>query len=225
MDQARRGRRPAIGLAVGLAVAGTVSGCTLVGAGIGAGATVGVAAVQDRGISGAARDLRIQTDLNDLWLRQSTELYGDVSSSIYEGRVLLTGTVPTPELRADAVRLAWQVNGVQDVINEINVGKDTSGFGDSARDTWISTELRSKITFDSQISAVNYSITTVHGTVFLMGVGSSPAEVERVANYARNIAYVQRVVSYVRVKPTEAATVPVAAPAGAQAGAQAVPVQ
>src|SRR3569832_213036 len=119
---------------------GLLNGCTLVGAGIGAGAPVGEAAVQDRGISGAARDLRIQTDLNDLWLHQSLALYGAVSSSIYDGRVLLTGTVPTPDMRAEAVRLAYQVNGVQEVINEINVGADGS-VGDSARDTWITTQL------------------------------------------------------------------------------------
>ncbi len=212
MEQRKRigadGRR----LVAALAVSAALSGCTAVGAGIGAGATVGVAAVEDRGISGAARDLRIQTELNDLWLRQSTEIYGDVSSSVYNGRVLLTGTVPTDALRADAVRLAWQVNGVQEVINEINVGKDTGGIGSSARDTWISTQLRTKITFDAQISAVNYSITTVHGTVFLMGQGHSQAEIERVTAYARNIPYVQRVVSYVQVKPPEA-TAAASAPA------------
>ena len=43
----------------------------------------------------------------------------------------------------------------------------------------------------------------MHGVVYLMGVAQSPDELERVIEHARNIAYVERVVSYVRLNEGE----------------------
>jgi osmotically-inducible protein OsmY len=123
---------------------------------------------------------------------------------VHEGRVLLTGTAPKPEDRIDAVRHAWKVNGVQSVINEISV-EDDSGVLDLARDKWVSAQLRLKITFDGKIKAINYAIDTVNGTVYLMGVAQNEQELALVRNHARNIEYVRRVVSHVRIKRDKAA--------------------
>jgi len=118
---------------------------------------------------------------------------------VHEGRVLLTGTINSPQNRLDAVRLAWQVEGVRQVIDEIQV-TDEGGVLDYSRDVWITAQLRSKITFDSEILAINYSIETVNKVVYLMGVAQSEAEIDRVIRYARNIDYVRKVVSHVRIK-------------------------
>ncbi|MEJ0072169.1 MAG: BON domain-containing protein [Pseudomonadota bacterium] len=123
-----------------------------------------------------------------------------VDLSISEGRVHLTGTVPTPEMRLEAVKLVWQVEGVRQVIDDIEVGDDKSGVGGYARDVWISTQLRSDLLFDRAIESVNYSVETVEGTVYLMGVAQNQGELDRVTNYARNLSSVKRVVSYVRMK-------------------------
>ncbi len=168
-------------------------------AGVGAGATAGSAAVQERGITGALDDTQIRMEINHLWLQKDETLYRKVSLQVQEGRVLLTGVVPDPEMRMTAVKLAWQADGVREVINEIEVAEAGSlqGF---ARDTWISAQLKSRLLFDDEIMSPNYSIETVRGVVYLMGVARSRAELERVTNHARNIAHVRKVTSYVRVK-------------------------
>jgi osmotically-inducible protein OsmY len=180
-----------------LATLPLLSGC--VGAAIGAGASVATAASEERGLNNAARDLAIRTKISAMWLDHSDALLTSADISISEGRVLLTGSVPTQKMRVAAVRLAWKAAGVKEVINEIQVTSSggTSGF---ARDGWISTKLKTRLTLDNQVVSINYSIDTVGGTVYLMGIAQNAAELERVRNHARQIKYVRRIVSHVIMK-------------------------
>ena len=159
--------------------------------------TAVVAASQPRGLGGAISDTEIQAQINHFWFQHSTDMHSRLSTNVNQGTVLLTGRAKDPEMRLDAVRLAWQANGVKEIINEIVVD-DGSTLTDSARDTWIGTQLRSKLMFDRDVSSINYSIETVNGVVYLMGNARDPAELERVTGHARSLPYVKRVVSYVR---------------------------
>ena len=186
-------------IAVTLVAALTLSGCarTL----IGAGATAGTAAMEERGISGVADDTAIRLRLNALYSEDDERLWRKIGLQVYGGRVLLTGALDTPEMQSRAVRLAWQADGVTEVINEIEVVKSDgiSGYG---RDAWITTQLKSKLLFDKKVSSINYSIDAVRGRVYLIGIAQSRQELDRVINHARSIDYVQKVVSYVRIKRT-----------------------
>ncbi len=173
-----------------------LSGCA--SAVIGAGATAGVAAYQERGIKGVASDTVTSTKIKAKILEKDEILFRDVDVEVYEGRVLLTGVVKDETMRADAVKIAWADPDVKDVINEIQVG--SSGISDYARDAWISMQLKSKMTFDKNILAINYSIETVNGTIYLIGIAQGKTELERVMTHARSIDYVRHVVSHVRVK-------------------------
>ncbi len=66
-------------------------------------------------------------------------------------------------------------------------------------DTTITTKLRARLTGDRNVSGINYSIETVHGTVYLMGTALDRAELDRVIAHARDISGVKNVVSYVRI--------------------------
>jgi osmotically-inducible protein OsmY len=166
---------------------------------IGAGVTAGVAASQERGLKGAAADTEIRLEINRLWLEESASLYSKINLQVQEGRVLLTGQVPEPEARVTAVRLAWLAEGVAEVINEIEVS-DRSSLLDAARDEWIAAKLRTRLLADRAIASINYSIETVNGAVYLIGVAQDQAELDRALTHARNIAYVRRVLNYMRLK-------------------------
>jgi osmotically-inducible protein OsmY len=180
-----------------LAATLSVTGCVPVIA-AGVGGAVGIASVQEGGISEAASDLAIQAEINDLWFRHDTTMFSKLDLTINQGRVLITGVVQNPQHRVDAVRLAWQAKGVVQVINEIKVA-NSEGFVGYAKDTWITTRLRSAILVDTSISSLNYSIDTVQGTVYLMGFANNQAELDRVIQKARTIANVKQVVSYVKM--------------------------
>ncbi len=175
-----------------------LSSCTLAGTALGVGATAGVAMTQEGGIGRAVDDGRIQLEINNLWLHYSVEAFSKLDMTVNNGRVLITGVVQNPEHRVEAVRLAWQPEGVQQVINEVRVA-ESDGIMGYAKDTWITTRLRSGMTFDRDIESVNYSIDTVQGTVYLMGYANSQKELNRVVEMARTISGVQNVVSYVQV--------------------------
>jgi len=188
-----------------LALALPAGGCTVWGAAAGAGAVGATAAQTEKGVHRSISDTEIRIAINDRWLQADEVIFRKVNLQVQEGRVLLTGNVDLPEQRVEAVRLAWQAPGVREVINEIEVN-DTSGLGNLARDTWISTQLRSTLLFDSEVSAINYSIETVNQAIYLMGVAQSQQELDRVIGHAKDIAYVRRVVSYVLLKNDPART-------------------
>jgi osmotically-inducible protein OsmY len=178
-------------------------GCDPVSLAVSAGASTGIAAHQERGIKGLARDTAIEAKIFKQWIDTDKSMATHMSIEVYESRVLLTGIAKTEEERAVAVGLAWKVNGVEDVMNEIIVGKAAS-FMEIAHDTAITAELKSRITFNGEILAVNYAIETIRGTVFLLGIAQNQAELDRVIDLAKNVSYVKRVVSHVRVKMPKA---------------------
>jgi osmotically-inducible protein OsmY len=60
--------------------------------------------------------------------------------------------------------------------------------------------LRTKLLFDRDVLAINYSVETVRHTVYLFGIAQDKQELDRVINYARNTEYVSRVVNHVLLK-------------------------
>ena len=174
-----------------------LNGC--VGLAVGAGAAGVTAAQQERGFVGTVEDTVIRAKINERWISHSESMFLAVGLQVNEGRVLLTGKVDEAQARLDAVRLSWQVGGVREVINEIQIAKKGEG-STFARDTWISTQLKTKILFDKDVSSINYSIETVAGVIYLMGIAQDQAELNRVTTHARNLSYVKGVVSYVQLK-------------------------
>ena len=195
----RPSRKAGLAVALVLLMAGSLSLSACAELLIGAAATTGVAIAEERSVGDAVDDLTIRAELNHLFFRDDVELFRDVSFSVVEGRVLLKGTVPTPENRIHALRLAWRAAGVREVINEIQVADD-SGILDYARDTWISAQLKAKLLVDGDVLSINYGVETVNGTVYLLGIAQDEAELARVTEHARDIEDVKRVVSHVVMK-------------------------
>lgn len=182
----------AIVLAAGLA------GCSPVGVAIGAGAAGATATQKEKGFAAAVDDTRIKAELNGRFFQTDVDLYRNVSFTVEEGKVLLTGIVPNPDDRVAAARLTWAVRDVREVINELRVA-DESTLTDKGRDISIATRLRTRLLLDDKVSLINYSIDVVNQTVYIMGVARSEAELQRVLGTARDISYVRQVVDFVRV--------------------------
>ena len=191
-------------LALSLVCVLCLSGCDPV---VDGGGTVVTELVKERSFDDAVEDLTIRAELNHLFFQDDVELYQDVSFSVVEGRVLLKGSVTTAEDRVHAQQLAWQVDGVLEVINEIQVS-DESGILNFVRDTWISAQLKAKLLADTDIMSLNYDVETVNGTIYLFGIARSEDELALVLDHARSIEDVTRIVSHVVMKddPRRSAT-------------------
>lgn len=174
-----------------------LSACSPVGLAVGGAAAAGTTALQERGMREAGRDTLIKTNISERFFRQSIDLFGQVTVSVIEGRVLLTGIVPNEEARESATRIAWGDDRVREVLNEVMVGAKDNQWG---RDTSIQTQLRARIMTDSAIDDINYSIDVAAGNVYLLGIAQDQAEIDRVLSYARDVGGVRRVVNHVMLK-------------------------
>ncbi|MCY3701601.1 MAG: BON domain-containing protein, partial [Rhodospirillales bacterium] len=94
-------------LALGMVCLALLPGCA--GLVVGGGGIGGMAAAQERPLERGAIDLAIKSELLSTYFQtQFDELFSRVNVLVVEGRVLLTGTVETRDLRTTAVELAQQ---------------------------------------------------------------------------------------------------------------------
>ena len=165
---------------------------------VGGGAYAVSTATSERGVGGAVSDTQIRIGINKKWWEGDADISKRLSLTVNEGRVLITGIARSAEQKMEASRLAWEVTGVREVINEASLeGEET--LSSYAKDTWITTKLRSILVFDGEVASRNYTIETINGVVYLMGYARNQQELSRVTTHASNITGVNRVVSYARI--------------------------
>ncbi|MEI8321179.1 MAG: BON domain-containing protein [Alphaproteobacteria bacterium] len=153
---------------------------------------------QERGLGGYVTDTEIQTRLNVLYFQHDHILQYRINIAVYEGRILLTGVLPTKKLQEDAIRLAWQVPGVKTVIDETMVGEKRT-LAEYGSDKLLTTKINGKLFFDGKVSSRNYEIVVVKGIVYLVGLASNEEELNQVLELCRTTTGVKKVVSYVRL--------------------------
>ncbi|MBN9542995.1 MAG: BON domain-containing protein [Alphaproteobacteria bacterium] len=178
----------------------TLSGCFgLVAA---TSATTGVVLNKDKTVGSSVDDFAIRTKIhNDLLRKDINSLFSRVNVKVSEGKVLLTGVVRNPEDRMEAVRIAWNQNGVREVINEIEVDdRDRFNIGEYSKDTWITTNIKTKLLFNQNIKSVNFNIETIKGVVYIIGIARTPKELELVNSVASRVRFVKKVISHVKIK-------------------------
>ncbi len=172
-----------------------LSGCAIpIVGGIG---TVGMSAVEDRGLSGVAADQVLRVKLNEAFFTPFYQFTG-VGFTIYKGRVLLTGIVPNEQTKQAALTIAKDVPGVKVVIDGLNIQEDDS-FLDDARDTWMTTKLKAYLYADQEIYAPNYLVHTYDRVIYIFGTAPTKEEMTEVINHAREISGVRKVVNLIEV--------------------------
>jgi osmotically-inducible protein OsmY len=204
--------RLALILAAAVALPSLLGGCIEMAVVSGV-AAAGYTAGQERGIGGVANDVVVKTSIAKAFLDADPQLQAGITTTVYDGRVLLTGRVANPAMKARAVQIASRVPDVRRVYDEIEVAAPDT-IWDDARDAWISTQIRSQMVVDLDIRSVNYTIETQNGSVYLIGSARSPAELERATSIARYVPGVRRVVSYVEIRPGSPVASGVAPPPG-----------
>lgn len=193
--------RPVLWLVCIMALPLALGGCpaVLVVGGVGAAAGGGYAAAQERGINGAVDDFTVKTEIARVFLKTNPLIQQGVTTTVYDGRVLLAGRVDRPELKAEANRAASAVPGVRALYDEIEVAPQ-DGLWDEAKDAWITAQVRSELVLDRDVRSGNYTIDTENGSVYLIGSARSQSELDRATRVARVVPGVKRVVSYVEIR-------------------------
>jgi osmotically-inducible protein OsmY len=174
-----------------------LSGCA--GALVGVGTAAVAASTTEKGLSTSVSDTQILAKMKDRFIQTNFALLTNVDISVNDGSVLMTGKVKTPDDKVQATRIAWEIRGVREVINELQV-TDTTSIKDIAKDLAASATLRAKLIGDGKISSLNFSIDVVNGTIYLSGVAADADEMNRVVAHAQEVRFTQRVVNYIMLQ-------------------------
>ena len=167
---------------------------------LGSGAATGmVVAEGDRSFGTVVDDATIKINIAAKFINSDDNLFVDVSTSVLEGRVLLTGLVENQEIRIDAVRKVWEVEGVNEVINEIQIGNRAS-LKEYAQDVWITAQVRGLAAKTVGLRSIAYNYETIQGKVYIVGVTSRPEQLEAIIDVAKTVKGVTEIVNYVIVK-------------------------
>ena len=171
-----------------------LSGCA--GAVVGVGTAAVAASTTEKGFSTSVSDGVIFAKLKDRFIQVNASMLTSIDVTVNDGAVLFTGKVKTPEDKIEATKLAWEIKGVREVVNELQV-IDSSSIKDLAKDLAATATLRGKMIADKDISSLNFSIDVVNGIVYLSGVASTPQEMDKVVSHAENLRFAQEVVNYI----------------------------
>ena len=186
-------------LVVGLVFLSIGYGCSPAGILASSGATTMVVAEGDKSLGTAVDDATIKLNISRKLLVSENNLFVNIDTSVVEGMVLLTGIVKNQESRIEAVKIVWEVDGVKEVINEIEIGDKTS-IKEYANDVWITTQIKALAARDIGLRSISYNIETIRGKVFLAGITSRPEQLETLVNIIKSVKGVKEVVNYVVIK-------------------------
>ena len=175
------------------------SACSPVGLVASGGATTMVVAEGDRSLGTVVDDATIKLNISGKFLTSDKDLFLNIDTRVIEGRVLLTGIVENQEIRIEAIKKVWEVKGVQEVINEIEIG-DKPTFKEFANDLWITTQIKTLAAKNIGLRFVSYNFETIKGKVYIAGITSRPDQLEILINSIKTIKGVEEIVNYVVIK-------------------------
>lgn len=166
----------------------------------GAGAAI-AAAEDEKTLGDVFDDTSISIGIKDRVFMYEAILITKIGVDVEKGKVLLTGILKDQNKRVEVVRLAWKQPGVKEVINEIEI-EDTFNIKNYAEDKIIQVQLVGKVLADKNIKKLKYNFEVQNKVIFILGVTSDEAELERVFDHARSIKGVQDIISYVDIIST-----------------------
>lgn len=144
-------------------------------------------------------DQRLETVIK-VNLRKADPALAEANINVlsFNGVVLLTGEVPSSDLRQAAGEIVRSINKVRQVHNELLV-KSNSTFFSRSNDNWLATKLRSKILANRDIESERVKLVVENRVVFLMGLLTREEAnlVSEIAAQTEGVEKVVRVIEYI----------------------------
>ena len=165
---------------------------------VGTASTAIAVSKEERTLGEYVDDTLIKAQIKNLYFDTNENIFFNVDVEVTQGRVLLTGTVDNSDLRIEATRMAWGIGGVQTVINELQISNDDNilSFAD---DLLISTQIKGKLLLNSELPYINYTVETVNGVVYLIGIARTEEERQSVIDLSREVYGVVDVIDYINI--------------------------
>jgi len=198
-----------------MALASLLAGCafgvsTFATDGVDFGINVGRTINADRSLFNVLDDLEIKNTTENSLLDEALSL--NVTVDVYQGMVMLTGSVEDVVARKKAENRARQVDGIRELFNEIQV-TDESWVKSLPKDVYLEKTITAKMVLAPGIRSVNYRCRVVNGVVYFMGMARGREELDKVIALA-SMNGVRRIVSHVFLTDSIVVVVPPASTNG-----------
>lgn len=115
-----------------------------------------------------------------------------VSTKVIDGHIYLNGTVDTVDEKILLTKLAWKIEGVRTVKNNLKV-KDKFSLKNEAKDLLITSQIKVALLANKKVKSVNYQINTVNQIIYIFGIAQNEEERREVINEGKQILDVKNV--------------------------------
>ena len=181
--------RAALVGALTLATLASMQGCIAL---LGVGAVAGGMSLNDRRTGGTQiEDQAIELKSGGR-IREAVGDKGHINVTSYNRIALISGEVPSDADKAAAEKAIAGIEGVTNVVNELEVGANST-IGTRSSDTVITTRVKSGLLDAKDVQAGAIKVVTERGNVYLMG-RVTEREATRAADIARSQPSVLKVV-------------------------------
>lgn len=159
-------------------------------------------ATREKSLNNTRYDIQIYSTLTADFVQNGLKNFGNsIDVTVNEGRVLLTGIARDVQKAKLASDLAWKVIGVREVIDEIQLRDGDKvhlkDYSSAVCDYFITAKIEGRLFVTRKVLTFNYKVTTVAGTVYLIGTAQNEAELNRVIDLITKVRGVEKVVSHI----------------------------
>ena len=137
-------------------------------------------------------DTIMQKNLSARLALTNKKYFLSIQSEVRDGRIFLTGKVEEPEEKIKITKMAWETKGVRSVKNAITI-KGQSNFKSTAKDIFITSQLKTALIFNKKTKARNYTLETINKNIYIFGIAMDEIERIEVINEANKIYDVQEI--------------------------------
>ena len=173
-----------------------VNSCTIVVST--AGSLVGNATTSTRGFSGTIEDTYLMSKIVSKITLMKLSNFSNITVSVNNGNVLLAGNIENQEKRLELIKKVWWIDGVKEVLNELEIGPRTS-FSEKAEDFVFEAKIEKRLLFEPGIYTNNYSVDVVNGNVYVMGISSDIEEKTKVEKFLNNMNDIKKLILLVDI--------------------------
>ena len=117
-----------------------------------------------------------------------------LSVKVLDGRIFIGGKVDEPEEKLKITKMAWETNGARSVKNNIAI-KQKFSFKNTAKDLFITSQLRAALILNKNIKAANFNIDTINQKTYIFGIAHSEDEKREIIQEAKQIVDLKELVT------------------------------
>ena len=154
------------------------------------------AASKEKGLGTSINDNLIKAKISNLIYKYNKDLIADTKIFVNSGSVLFTGKLINPNDKIEFTKLAWNIRGVKEVNNEIQV-TDMTSIKNIARDIASLGEIRARLMSDKSINSINFSVDVVNDKAYISGVATNELEMNLVKSHASSARFIKEVYNYI----------------------------